>query len=355
MVGRGHNVTIVSQPSVRDRALASGCSFIAFDCVGDYERGKTIEEQLDVVVPVITGAEIGEQLLAVAREQRVDAIVLDCNLGGAAAAVETLGTPSALLLHSMFVTFTDVWFAEIWPLVGPIINDTRLRFGLDAAGSWTAVFAGHDRLISVVPASFDIPVISVPNSMRHFGFLVPAAAPAHVERVLPEGDAPTVLVGLSTTYQHQEALLQRILDAVAARTLRVLVTTGAHVDPESLRVPDNAAVAGHVDHALVLNNVDVLVTHGGLGTVAAGLGHGVPLVCVPLGRDQHVNAKRVAELGAGIALAPDATAHEIGAAIDQVLSDDGYRRGAAAIASASRAAGGAPAAVDDLESLRRSS
>ena len=352
MVARGHDVTIVSQPSVRDRARASGCRFIAFDGVGDYERGKTIEEQLDVVLPVITGGEIGDQLLAVARDERPEAIVLDCNLGGAAAAVETLSAPSALLLHSMYTTFTDVWFAEIWPLVGPIVNETRERFGLDAAGSWTDVFAGHERLISVVPASFDIAVAAVPDSMRYFGFLVPGATQtAHARGGLPEGDAAGVLVSLSTTYQHQEALLQTILDALMSRTVRALATTGAHVDPASLRVPANVAVAEHVDHAHVLDAVDVLVTHAGLGTVAAGLSHGVPLVCVPLGRDQHVNADRIAELGAGIALRPDASSDEIGAAIDQVLADDGYRRGAAAIASASRASGGPSAAVAELESL----
>jgi MGT family glycosyltransferase len=278
--------------------------------------------------------------------------VLDCNLAGAAAAVETLGAPSVLLLHSMFVTFTDVWFAEIWPLVAPIINETRERFGLDTAGSWTDVFAGHDRLLSVVPSSFDIPVAGVvPKSMRYFGFLIPKATSVDVELGLPEGDAPAVLVGLSTTYQRQEALLQRILDALETRTVRALVTTGRQIDPASLRLPSNAAVASYVDHALVLDDVDVLVTHAGLGTVAAGLSHGIPLICVPLGRDQHVNAARVAELGAGLALAPDATTDEIGAAIDRVLSDDRYRLGAAAVASASRASGGAPAAVDELESL----
>jgi UDP:flavonoid glycosyltransferase YjiC (YdhE family) len=351
MVARGHEVTMVSQPSVRDRALVAGCRFFAFDCVGDYVRGRPIEEQFEVVVPLITGGEIGEQLLAVASAESVNAVVLDCNLGGAAAAIETLALPSALLLHSMYTTFTDVWFAEIWPLVGPIVNDTRERFGLDTAGSWTDVFAGHDRLISVVPASFDIPVSDVPDSMRHFGFLVPKATLGDATNGVPRGDAPAVLVSLSTTYQHQEDLLQRIMDALATLTVRGLTTTGSQVDPSALRVPDNVVIADYVDHALVLDDIDALVTHAGLGTVAAALSHGVPLVCIPLGRDQHVNADRVAELGAGIALASEATADDIRAAIEQVLSVPDYRSAAAAIAASSRAGGGPAAAVDELEAL----
>ena len=43
-----------------------------------------------------------------------------------------------------------------------------------------------------------------------------------------------------------------------------------------------------------------VVTHGGLGTTLRALAHGVPLVLLPLGRDQHVNAARGEELGAGV-------------------------------------------------------
>ena len=45
-----------------------------------------------------------------------------------------------------------------------------------------------------------------------------------------------------------------------------------------------------------------MVCHGGFGTVRAGLAAGVPLAVLPLFADQPDNARRVAELGAGIAL-----------------------------------------------------
>jgi UDP:flavonoid glycosyltransferase YjiC (YdhE family) len=45
-----------------------------------------------------------------------------------------------------------------------------------------------------------------------------------------------------------------------------------------------------------------MVAHGGAGTTLAALAAGVPLVLLPLSADQPINARRVAELGAGLAL-----------------------------------------------------
>ena len=107
----------------------------------------------------------------------------------------------------------------------------------------------------------------------------------------------------------------------------------------------------YVDHGLVLGHTDVLITHAGLGTVAAGLSRGVPMVCIPLGRDQPLNARRVADLGAGIALPTDASSAKIAAGVDRILSDAKYKEAARVIAHSSAMSGGAPAAVDDLELL----
>jgi UDP:flavonoid glycosyltransferase YjiC (YdhE family) len=351
MVRRGHDVTWLSQPSVSDRAFAAGCHFEPLDGLGDYDANEAIEEQIEPVMAGMVGLEIGEQLIAIVEEDETDAVVVDCNLASAAAAAERLEAPSALLFHSMFKTFSDVWLGELWPFVAQAVNDARRAFGVDPAGSWIESFAGHDRLISVVPDAFDAPVADAPGTLCHYGFIVPEPSAENAVTGFPDGDGPTVLVSLSTTYQQQEDLLARVVEALAGRAVRGLVTTGGHGEAAALAAPGNVTVCDYLDHSLVLPETDGLITHAGLGTVAAGLSRGVPMVCVPLGRDQHLNAARVAAVGAGIALDSEAGAGEIGDALDAVLADAGYRRSAAAIASASADAGGASAVVDDLESL----
>ncbi len=337
LVGRGHEVVVLSQPSVATRAAAVGASFVPFSSLPDYARDVLLEEQLELAVPATSGREVGDDLLRAAAEHGADLVVVDANLAGALAAAETLHRPSAVLLHSMYATFVRTWFADLWPLLGPIVDDTRAGFGLGPAGSWAGLFAGHDRLVSVVPEELDAPVAQVPATLRHAGFLVPPP-PAADPPAFPSGDGPAVLVGLSTTYQHQEPLVAAIEEAVASVGARAIVTTTGRPA---------------VPHALVLPQADVMVTHAGLGSVAAALAAGVPLVCTPISRDQPLNAERVAAVGAGVALPVDATAAQIGAALEEVLGDSSYRAGAEAMAEAGRRAGGAAGAAEDLEGLIR--
>lgn len=121
---------------------------------------------------MIAGKGAGDDLLATAEEHRSDVVVVDCTLAGAAAAAEKLGRPSVMLLHSMYKTRVDTWFAELWPLLAGVVNATRSSYGLDEASSWTDLLSRH-RMYSVVPKVFDAPLEHVPPTMRHFGFLVP--------------------------------------------------------------------------------------------------------------------------------------------------------------------------------------
>lgn len=353
MVARGHEVTVLSQPCVRERVEAAGAAFEPFADLGDYARDVAIEDQLDLVLTSLAGVGTGEQMGALARDTGADALVVDCNLAAAAAAAEALDQPSAVLFHSMYATFTDVWFADLWPLLAEPVNVARRAFGVAAATSWDEVFAAHDRLLAVVPESLDAPLASPPARLVHHGFFVPAAAGRREQWGPAPGGAPTVLVSLSTTFQDQADLLGRIVGSLAARDLRGLVTTGGQADRDSLGAAPHVECFDWLAHAAVLPVADAVVTHAGLGTCAGALSHGVPLVCVPIARDQHLNAERVAAAGAGIALAPDATSAAIGAALDEVLADPAYAAAARRLAAESAAAGGPVAAVEDLESLIR--
>jgi UDP:flavonoid glycosyltransferase YjiC (YdhE family) len=351
-VARGDEAVVLSQPSVRARAEAAGCTFVPASDLPDYERRRAIEDQIELVARAMTGRTLGDDVVAIAEDRSVDVVVVDANLGGALAAAEQLAQPSAVLLHSMFTTYVTSWFADYWAFLEPAVNESRAAFGLGPAHDWPSVFAGHDRLLAVVPSSFDAAVPEVPGAMRHYGFLVPrGGATTAAAAGYPAGDNPTVLVGLSTTYQRQDELLEVILDALAELPVRGLVTTAGQVDAASLPHPKNVTIAEYVPHTAVLGATDVMVTHAGLGSIASALTAGVPLVCTPISRDQFVNAERVSEVGAGVALSGAPSAPVVATAIQKVLTDAGYRDGARAIAGVSRAEGGADRAVSELDAL----
>lgn len=63
-VSRGVEVAWLGQPSIEQRAVAAGCSFLPFDGVPNYAARVAIENQPLVAMPLVTGRQIGEQLLA---------------------------------------------------------------------------------------------------------------------------------------------------------------------------------------------------------------------------------------------------------------------------------------------------
>jgi len=104
----------------------------------------------------------------------------------------------------------------------------------------------------------------------------------------------------------------------------------------------------------VLDHADVLLTHGGHGTVMKGLVAGVPIVCMPTGRDQPDHAARLTHHGAGLKISKKATAAKIAAAVKQVLDDPSFRTVAARLGEQLRAEADSGAALAELEALAAS-
>ena len=68
-----------------------------------------------------------------------------------------------------------------------------------------------------------------------------------------------------------------------------------------------------------------MVTHGGHGSVLKSLAAAVPIVCVPLGRDQGENAAHIEWHGAGVRVQPTGAPGEIASAVEHVLSEPRYK------------------------------
>ena len=151
----------------------------------------------------------------------------------------------------------------------------------------------------------------------------------------------------------QAALIDRVCAAVADLELDPTLTLGPAVGREAVHIPGGVEVLPLADHDRLMSECSLVICHGGLGTVLRALAHGVPLLVLPLGRDQAFNASRVEELGAGLGLATHAPAGRIRAAVCTLLADASFR--AAALRAARRIAAGRPdeAAAQALERASR--
>jgi len=73
------------------------------------------------------------------------------------------------------------------------------------------------------------------------------------------------------------------------------------------------------------------ITHCGHGTTLRALTNGVPLVCMPMGRDQNDISARVVARGCGVRIKPTASPAAIKKAVEKVLREPRFREGARAL------------------------
>ena len=160
-----------------------------------------------------------------------------------------------------------------------------------------------------------------------------------------------MLIALSTTFQDHETTLQRIVDALAGLPVRGVLTTGPAVDPNGVRAPANVRVVRSAPHGALLREATVAVTHAGHGTVMKSLAAGVPMLCLPMGRDQNDNAARVVAHGAGMRLRPNAASAKIARAVQRLIAEPRFEECAARLGEAVRADAERGAAVQEVDAL----
>jgi UDP:flavonoid glycosyltransferase YjiC (YdhE family) len=133
---------------------------------------------------------------------------------------------------------------------------------------------------------------------------------------------------------------------IAVLDVDVLVAAGPQGDPTLLGpLPPNVRVERFVPQAEVLRHVDLIVHHGGTGTVLAALEAGLPQLILPQGADQPYNAEILERSGAGRRQAnEDYLPGSITALVEPLLGDCAERATAVGFA-AEIAAMPAPAEV----------
>lgn len=382
LIARGHEVRVIGDPTVERIAHATGCSFTTWvraphrinldpttDIIGDWRFKNPIQLFAHAVDALFCGpaAEFAADTLKELDLNPADMVLSDSILTGPLMAAESRGLPRAALVPNIYLNpapgippiglgfnqargplgrfrdmLTGALSNRLWKRGLPAINRARQGLGLTPVKSIWDQYDLLDALFVLTSPSFDFKANRLPANVRYVGAQL--EDPSWVEPWTwpwPKPDGrPLVLVGLSSTFQNQLQVLQNIVAAFEGLEVRGLVTVGPAVDPTSLNsAPANVVVLRTAPHAEVLKEARVCVTHCGHGTTLKALAAGVPLVCIPMGRDQNDTAARVTAQGAGVRLKPTANPEQIRTAIRVVLEGhhrQAAQRLAAAIAEESR-------------------
>jgi MGT family glycosyltransferase len=391
-VARGHQVRVLGTEGLRSRFESAGATFVRYRYAPDNDMSKP---ETDLVKdwqsrnPVTQWRRVRDrQLVGPARElcrdvaeelQRdpADVAVVDTMVPAAMFGAEVSGVPAVIVMHGPYMIpragippLGTGWMPGKGPLGRlrdrsaaavtlavfrswmPGLNRTRAEVGLPPVRDLPGLMARADRILVCSSPSYDFASGSVPANVRYVGpQLDDQASGASTGPGAGPPSRPLVLVGLSSTVMRQEGLLQRAAEALGQLPVRGLITTGPAVDPAVISAPANVTVTRWARHADVLPHCSAVITHGGHGTVMKALIAGVPLIVVPLGRDQPDNAGRVVHAGAGVRLRKNATASALQAAISRVTEDPRYRAAARHMAAQLASERDDNRAVDELEQV----
>ncbi len=158
-----------------------------------------------------------------------------------------------------------------------------------------------------------------------------AEAPAWLDDLDP--DRPTVYLSLGTIFNSDPGIFRTILDGLADEPITVIVTLGPDADPAALGPqPPNVHVAGFVPQDLLLPHCDAVINQGGTAILSI-LAHGLPLLVLPRGANQFVNAEACVDAGVGRALLPgEVDPASVRREVRRLLDEPGYRQRAKCIA-----------------------
>jgi len=228
-------------------------------------------------------------------------------------------------------------------LVAPRLDAVRAEHGLAPDPGLTRLTSGL--VLSDAPPSFRSPEAPLRVEPTHYR----SAAHPHEGR---RADGPSIYVTLGTIFNAASGdLFERLLAGLGTLGVDVVATVGRRTDPADLGPqPPHVRVERFVAQHELLPHVDLVVSHGGSGSLMATLAHGVPSLLLPLGADQPHNARRAAELGVAAALdAVTVEPDEVASVARGLLADVEVRERCRAVAAELSALPDTSLAVEALE------
>ena len=260
----------------------------------------------------------------------------------------------------------DLIVAEALDFVGPLVAaalgvpHATMAFGPAIPAEFTdgmyALVASRyaDRGLAAVPARWHLD--PCPDLLQPPGWQAPAnrvpvrpephqgpgSAPGRETADAARDERPRALVTFGTHFS-DPATLTPILAELRTVGVDLVVTLGLTATAADYELPGSAAgtdTAGDITFAPftpladLLRDVDLVVTLGGAGTTLGVLSRGLPLVVVPQGADQFLQAAVVSATGTGIAVQPGADVPEsVAKAVVTLRTDPSYAEAAGKVAA----------------------
>ncbi len=370
---RGHRVVYLGPAAIAPMVEAQGFELVPVlgQLLGGFSRsaeiGDTGGEWLGQLVR-------GEALDALIERLRPEAMIVLSLFCAEALAIScryglpvVLWSPFCRRAETPRAVLVEDWLSKRLLALRSSDLDAYLQM-VAAAGHRFSSFQGLAQIIlglpelMTMPRALELPELVDDPNLHYTGTGIDlersdAAFPWHELPALEERPGtPLVFCSLGSQADLEPATARRFFQAVTATAAahpewQLILSIGKGFDPAALgALPPNLHAARWVPQLDVLRRARLMVTHAGAGTVKECILLGVPMVALPLMRDQFEMARRIVHhrLGVSGQLA-EITAERLGAMIAEVAGDAAMRERVAAMQQLVLAADRATTAVDVIE------
>jgi MGT family glycosyltransferase len=369
LIARGEKVVYYLPEHFRQAIEATGATFRAapFDPFGQAQELSRVIDPNDgdkrlALLPVLLiqkSPQVVPPLLESVRAEQADCLVYDGMFLWARLVAQILHIPAIALRPSYVANQQSNVFApqrfSFPPNMVASLNETLVQlcntYGLPSLDISSAFKSTELLNILFLPRLFQ------PGGERfdeRFLFVGPSFRPRRDQQSdfpLDRLDGQAGLyISFGTVFNNQPDFYRQCVAAFGKSEWRVVLSTGPYTDLTGLPpIPENFIVASHVPQLEVLARTQIFISHGGMNSVMESLASGVPLVVIPQITEEEITARRVQELGLGIALnKANVTVETLREAVMHVSHDPTVRMQVQAMQRHIHEAGGYQRATDAI-------
>lgn len=364
LIARGNRVTYFTTEDFRKVVEPTGAAFVPVHSwmkENDGHNDGQGDGNVAATVPFLFLKEAGaymEDILAVLKEDRPDAIVHDfAGIAGTIAA-DVLKVPN-IMLYTSYPSNENYSVAEGFSNVP---EDHPLRIAAnDIAEEYIRKYGCRKMTVKEIfdgKGDFNIVMVQkklVPGAETYgddfvFTGVQMGKRSAFGSWKNPDETKPLLYSSLGTAFNNWPEYYPILFDAVRDLDIHVFAALGS-IEPSSLKnIPDNVEVGQMVPQLDLLSQASVFITHAGMGGTQEAIYFGVPMIAIPQMEEQAVTARQIEAKHLGFAFLDKnrITSDALKKAILTLLTDESYQATAKEYSEDMKQLGGAKASAEAL-------
>ena len=236
---------------------------------------------------------------------------------------------------------------KIWEWQQNLIKDLQKEVGIHEEGIYIHSHKLNMVFTSQAFAGFE----TVPSHMKFVGPVKgrPNDAPFDWDK-LNASTTPKIFVSLGTLLVDiRKAFFEKIIAAFKDQPVTVIAATPPEIFEEW---PDNFIVNSFVPQSAVMQQMDMVICHGGFNTVNDTFRNGLPMLITPIAYDHFHIAKLIEQAGCGISIRyKRLRVDALRETVFELLENPKYRIAAQEVRNTFTLAGGNDKAVELLENF----